>query len=146
MGFFVLYGIYNNNMYTEERIKKVNKIIKDMVFSYEGEIYSGLNVEVDFQFQITGVKQMISVGDWHDHLVVDITIIDGDKRFGILHKLSDSLSIKDYRLLSGLNRVISEELAYFFNGDFRVHIPNDSVKISDEYQEKINDIDLTKPL
>jgi hypothetical protein len=47
----------------------------------------------------------------------------------------------------GLNRVISEELVYFFNGDYvRVHIPNDSVKISDEYQEKIDGIDLTKPL
>lgn len=134
-------------MYTEEKIRKVNKIIKDMVFSYKGEIYSGMNVEVDFQFQIKGVKPMISVGDWHDYLVVGITIIDGDKIFGILHKLSDSLSIKDYRLLSGLNRVISEELVYFFNGDYvRVHIPNDSVKISDEYQEKIDNIDFTKPL
>lgn len=118
-----------------------------MVFSYKGEIYSGMNVEVDFQFQITGVKPMISVGDWYDYLVVDITIIDGDKRFSILHKLSNSLSIKDYRLLSGLNHIISEELVYFFNGDYvRVHIPNDSVKISSEYKEKIDDIDLTKPL
>lgn len=135
-------------MYSEEKIRKVNKVIKDMVFSYKGEIYGGINVEVDFQFQITGVKRMISVGDWYDYLVVGITIVDGDKRFGILYKLTDFLSIKDYKLLSGLNRIISEELVYFFNGDYvRVHMPkNGAVKISDEYQEKIDGIDLTKPL
>ena len=130
-------------MYTEEKIRKVNKIIKDMVFSFEGEIVSGINVKVDFQFKITGVKPMISVGEWYDYIVVDVTIIDGDMRFSVLHKLSDSLSIKDYRLWSGLINAISDELLYFFNGDYvRIHIPKDGVKINDEYQEEINNIDL----
>ena len=130
-------------MYTEEKLRRINKVIKDMVFSFEGEVGSGMNVKVDFQFKITGVKPMISLGEWYDYIVVDVTIIDGDMRFSVLHKLSDSLSIKDYRLWAGLINTISDELLYFFNGDYvRIHILKDGVRISDEYQEEINNIDL----
>ena len=102
-------------VYTEEKLRRINKVIKDMVFSFEGEVGSGMNVKVDFQFKITGVKPMISLGEWYDYIVVDVTIIDGDMRFSVLHKLSDSLSIKDYRLWAGLINTISDELLYFFN-------------------------------
>ena len=134
-------------MYTEEKLRRVNKVIKDMVFTYEGQLIVGLDwkAKFDYQFQIKGVRQMISVGELYDYLMVDVTIIDGDMRFSVLHKLSDSLSIKDYRLWTGLINTISDELLYFFNGDYvRIHIPKDGVRISDEYNEKIDNFNYEK--
>ena len=76
-------------MYTEEKLRRVNKVIKDMVFTYEGQILigSGWKTKFDYQFQIKGVRQMISVGELYDYLMVDVTIIDGDKMFLVSAKL-----------------------------------------------------------
>ena len=133
-------------MFSEEKIRKVNKVIKDMVFDCEGEIHTGMYVNIEYQFQITGTKKMISVGEWYDFLVVDITIVDGDKRFDILSKLMPDLITKEYRLLVNLDMSISDELTYFFNGNNpKIHIPSGGVKLSDDYQNKINNMDLTNP-
>lgn len=132
-------------MYTEEKIRRVNKIIKDMIFECKGEIHSGMFVTVEYQFQITGVKKMISVGEWYDFLVVDVTIVDGDKRFDVLGKIMPEFVTKEYRLLVNLDRSISEELEYFFDGSQpRIHIPNGGVKLSDEYLRKIDELNLSK--
>lgn len=132
-------------MYTEEKLRRVNKIIKDMVFECKGEIHSGMFVTVEYQFQITRVKKMISVGEWYDFLVVDVTIVDGDKRFDVLSKIMPEFVTKEYRLLVNLDRSISEELEYFFDGSQpRINIPNGGVKLSDEYLRKINELDLSK--
>ena len=132
-------------MYTEEKLRRVNKIIKDMVFECKGEIHSGMFVTVEYQFQITRVKKMISVGEWYDFLVVDVTIVDGDKRFDVLSKIMPEFVTKEYRLLVNLDRSISEELEYFFDGSQpRIHIPNGGVKLSEEYQRKIDEMRITK--
>lgn len=56
-----------------------------------------------------------------------------------------NLITEEYRLLVNLDRSISEELEYLFDGSQpRIHIPRGGVKLSKEYQEKINNIDLTK--
>ena len=133
-------------MYTEEKIRRVNKIIRDMIFECKGEVNIGLTVNVEYQFRITGVKKMISVGDWYDFLVVDVTIVGGDERFNILCKIMPELVTKDYRLLVNLDKSISEELEYFFDGSQpRIHIPRGEVKLSDEYLRKIDELDLQKP-
>lgn len=128
-------------MYTEEKLKKVNKIIKDMVFTFEGYIFEDIQVQVDYQFQITGVKKMISVGEYYDYLTVDIEVVGGDKRFDVWMKISP-IFLNDYKMLHNFNKSISDELQYFFGSDYvRVDIPKGSVKLSDEYQEEINNID-----
>lgn len=132
-------------MYTEEKLRRVNKVIKDMVFTYEGQIVIGLDwkTNFDYQFQIKGVRQMISVGELYEYLMVDVTIIDGDKMFLISVKLMGSSFTNDYLFKNNLSTSISEELQYFFGSDYvRVNIPKGSIKLSDEYQEKINKIDL----
>ena len=129
-------------MYTEEKLKKVNKIIKDMVFTFEGEIFEDIQVQVDYQFQITGVKKMISVGEFYDYLTVDIKVVDGDKRFDVWMKISPTF-LNDYKMLGNFHSSISDELQYFFGSDYvRVNIPKGSLKLSDEYREEINNIDL----
>jgi len=129
-------------MYTEEKLKKVNKIIKDMVFSFEGEIFENMQVQVDYQFQITGVKKMISVGEFYDYLTVDIEVVGGDKRFDVWMKISPTF-LNDYIMTGNFHSSISDELQYFFGSDYvRVSIPKGSLKLSDEYKEEINNIDL----
>lgn len=133
-------------MYTEDKIKRVNKIIKDMVFNYHGEILHGTDTkfQFDYQFQIKGVRPMISVGEWYDYLTVDVTIIDGSKNFITLVKLFSPI-INDYHLKNKLSVDISEELQYFFGSEIvRITLDKDksSIRFSDELQEKIELTDL----
>ena len=136
-------------MYTEEKLRRVNKVIKDMVFIYEGQLIVGLEwkAKFDYQFQIKGVRQMISVGELYDYLMVDVTIIDGDKMFLVSAKLMGSLITNEYLLKNNLSTSISEELEYFFGSDYvRVTLDKEksSIKLSDELKEKINNFNYEK--
>lgn len=130
-------------MYTEDKLRKVNKIIKDMVFTYEGQIIVGFDwkAKFDYQFQIKGVRQMISVGEYYDYLMVDVTIIDGDKMFLVSAKLMGTFITDEYLFKNNLSMNISEELQYFFGSDYvRVTLDKEksSIKLSDELKEKID--------
>lgn len=136
-------------MYTEEKLRRVNKVIKDMVFTYEGQLIVGLDwkTKFDYQFQIKGVRQMISVGEWYDYLMVDVTIIDGDKMFLVASKLMGSSITNEYRLVNNLSTSISEELQYFFGSDYvRITLDKEksSIKLSDELKEKINNFNFER--
>ncbi len=127
-------------MYTEEKLRRVNNVIKDMVFTFEYEIFEDIQVQVDYQFQITGVKKMISVGEYYDYLTVDIEVVGGDRRFDLWMKISP-IFLTNYKMLNNFNRSISEELQYFFGSDYvRVDIKKASIKLSEEYQEKIENL------
>jgi hypothetical protein len=130
-------------MYTEEKLRRVNKVIKDMVFTYEGEfmVGSGTKIRFDYQFQIKGVRQMISVGELYDYLMVDVTIIDVDKMFLVFAKIMWSSITDEYYLKNRLSQSISEELQYFFGSDYvRITLDKEksSIKLSDELKEKID--------
>ena len=136
-------------MYTEEKLRRVNKVIKDMVFTYEGRLIIGLDwkTKFDYQFQIKGVRQMISVGELYDYLMVDVTIIDGDKMFLVSAKLMGSSFANDYGFKNNLSTSISEELQYFFGSDYvRVTLDKEksSIKLSDELKEKIDNFNYEK--
>jgi hypothetical protein len=140
---------YVSDIYTEEKLRRVNKVIKDMVFTYEGRIIVGLEwkTKFDYQFQIKGVRQMISVGELYDYLMVDVTIIDGDKMFLAASKLMGDSITNEYRLKNNLSTSISEELQYFFGSDYvRVTLDKDksSIKLSDELKEKINNFNFER--
>ena len=130
-------------MYTEEKLRRVNKVIKDMVFTYEGQLIVCFDwkSKFDYQFQIKGVRQMISVGELYDYLMVDVTIIDGDKMFLVSAKLMGSLITNEYLLKNNLSTHISEELQYFFGSDYvRITLDKEksSINLSDELKEKID--------
>lgn len=137
-------------MYTEEKLRRVNKVIKDMVFTYEGKIFTpDLDIKFQYQFKITGQRKMISVGDYYDFLIVSVKIIGGDKDsiiiFNIFDKMGSNVT-KDYMLINRLSREISEELQYFFGSDpVRVHFGDNAITFGDEYQQEINDMDIIKP-
>ena len=136
-------------MYTEEKLRRVNKVIKDMVFTYEGQLMVGLEwkAKFDYQFQIKGVRQMISVGELYDYLMVDVTIIDGDKMFLVSAKLMGSSFTNEYLFKNNLSTSISEELQYFFGSDYvRVTLDKEksTIKLSDELKEKINNFNFER--
>ena len=132
-------------MISEKHIERINKVIKDMVFDYDGKIFTpDLNIEFQYQFIITGQRRMISVGEYYDHLDVLVEIIDGNERttkfFVVFKTLNDNLN-KDYILTNYLGNSISDELSYFFSEDY-VRVRLVKIQFSEEYNQKIDDMSL----
>ena len=132
-------------MISEKHIERINKVIKDMVFDYNGKIFTpDLNIEFQYQFIITGQRRMISVGEYYDHLDVLIEIVDGNERttkfFVVFKTLNDNLN-KDYMLNNYLGNSISDELSYFFSEDY-VRVRLVKIQFSEEYNQKIDDMSL----
>ena len=128
-------------MISEKHIERINKVIKDMVFEFEGEIFTpDLSVKFEYQFAITGQRKMISVGEYYDYLDVLVEIIDADehstKLLAVFKLLNNDVN-NDYILKTRLDNALSEELSYFFNESY-VRVQIVKVQIGDELQEKIN--------
>jgi hypothetical protein len=128
-------------MISEKHIEKINNVIKDMVFDYNGESLDGVYVNFKYQFKIIGQRQLISVGELYDHLQILVKIIDGDEKSTVIFAVFKSLNVnitKEYRLRNSLDRNVSEELSYFFGVD-GVRVIISDIEFSEEYEEKIND-------
>ena len=132
-------------MISEKHIERINKVIKDMVFDYDGKIFTpDLNIDFQYQFIITGQRRMISVGEYYDYLDVLVEIIDGNERttkfFVVFKTLNDNLN-KNYMLNNYLRNSISDELSYFFSEDY-VRVRLVKIQFSEEYNQKIDDMSL----
>lgn len=128
-------------MISQKHIEKINKVIKDMVFDFSGEMVTpSLKVDFQYQFELIGQRRMISVGEYYDFINVLVEIIDMDERtkkiFSVLKALETNLST-DYRLNNYIERSISEELQYFFSGDY-VRVKIVDIELSEELKEKID--------
>jgi len=128
-------------MISEKHIERINKVIKDMVFEFEGNIFTpDLSVKFEYQFAITGQRKMISVGEYYDYLDVLVEIIDADehsiKLLAVFSLLKNNVN-NDYILKTRLDNALSEELSYFFNESY-VRVQIVKVQIGDELQDKIN--------
>jgi hypothetical protein len=129
-------------MISEKHIQRINNVIKDMVFEFEGEVFTpDLKIKFDYQFTITGQRQMISVGEYYDYLDILVEIVDADehsiKLLAVFKLLNNDVN-KDYILKTRLNTALSEELSYFFNESY-VRVTIVGVEIGEELQEKIED-------
>jgi len=133
-------------MISEKHIERINKVIKDMVFEFEGNIFTpDLSVKFEYQFAITGQRKMISVGEYYDYLNVLVEIVDADERslkfLAIYNILKNDIN-KDYILKTRLDNVLSEELSYFFNESY-VRVMIVKIQFSEELKNKI-DVILTE--
>jgi hypothetical protein len=130
-------------MISEKHIERINKVIKDMVFEFEGNIFTpDLRVNFDYQFTITGQRQMISVGEYYDYLDVLVEIVDADEKslkFLAVYNLLKNDINKDYILKTRLDNAISEELSYFFNESY-VRVMIVKIQFSEELKNKIDDV------
>ena len=130
-------------MISEKHIERINKVIKDMVFEFEGNIFTpDLSVKFEYQFAITGQRQMISVGEYYDYLDVLVKIVDADDRsikFIAVYSLLKNDINKDYILKTRLDNALSEELSYFFNESY-VRVMIVKIQLSEELKNKIDDV------
>jgi len=127
-------------MISEKHIERINKVIKDMVFEFEGNIFTpDLRVKFEYQFAITGQRKMISVGEYYDYLDVLVEIIDADehsiKLLAVFSLLKNNVN-NDYILKTRLDNALSEELSYFFNESY-VRVQIVKVQIGEELKNKI---------
>jgi hypothetical protein len=133
-------------MISEKHIERINNVIKDMVFEFEGEIFTpDLKIKFDYQFAITGQRQMISVGEYYDYLDILVEIVDADEHFIKLlavFKLLNNDVNNDYILKTRLDNALSEELSYFFNESY-VRVKIVKVQIGEVLKNKI-DVILTE--
>ena len=130
-------------MISEKHIERINKVIKDMVFEFEGNIFTpDLSVKFEYQFVITGQRKMISVGEYYDYLEVLVEIVDADDRsikFIAVYSLLKNNINKDYILKTRLDNALSEELSYFFNESY-VRVMIVKIQLSEELKNKIDDV------
>jgi hypothetical protein len=129
-------------MISEKHIERINKVIKDMVFEFEGNIFTpDLSVKFEYQFAITGQRKMISVGEYYDYLEILVEIVDTDEKslkfLAIFNLLKNDIN-KDYILKTRLDNAISEELSYFFNESY-VRVMIVKIQFSEELKNKIDD-------
>jgi hypothetical protein len=133
-------------MISEKHIERINNVIKDMVFDYDGNIFTpDLRVKFEYQFAITGQRKMISVGEYYDFLDVLVEIVDADEKslkvLAIYSLLKNDIN-KDYILKIHLDNALSEELSYFFNESY-VRVMIVKIQLSEELKNKI-DVILTE--
>jgi hypothetical protein len=64
-------------MLSKKNIDKINNLVSKKKFKYTGELISGVDIktDIDYTFKITGYKKMISVGEYYDYVLLNVTII-----------------------------------------------------------------------
>lgn len=134
-------------MILEKHIKRINNVIKDMVFEYDGPFFhynESSNFKFKYQFVISGQRKMISVGEYYDYLEIFVEIIGGNHNTNTIFKIFDTLNenLKDqYVIKINLERHITEELRYFF-GSEPIRLFFVKIQASDEYREEIKNYKL----
>jgi hypothetical protein len=101
-------------MFTKEEISKINKTLANQEFETPVYIYPDdqSNTSVTYKFEIVGTKPMISVGEWYDYVVYDITILDANETL----KKWMSIAIKifyEYKT----DEPLKQRLEYFLKKD-----------------------------
>ena len=63
-------------MISEKQVNLINKIASKDTFKYTGELTQGVDqpADIDYKFRITGHKKMMSVGEYYDYLLLEVTI------------------------------------------------------------------------
>jgi hypothetical protein len=136
-------------MFSEKEIEKINRFLSDQTFECSSQLIGGRDVPLfnfEYQFAITGIKQMISVGDWYDNVKVYVEIIDIEDRhkqfYGIMgrgysrEQLTNIFFKKEYIFTHSLNECISDTLKHFTSDQF-VRIFFDNIIISDNLFDEI---------
>lgn len=123
-------------MISQNLIEKINELVGDKTFKYSGELIPGATtiISIEYKFKITGVKQMISVGEYYDFLLINVIITglndplsrlvfgfdENNKHFDFEKMFKTQL----YPFYNGLNQAISSYLRFFDNDYVRITINN----------------------
>lgn len=150
-------------MFTQEEISKINKSISKQKFDTSVYVYPGgdeVDKSVTYTFEIVGIRPMISVGEWYDYVVYDITILDASEtlkkwmsiaiKIFYEYKTEEPLKQrleyflkKDSYILRRVNEDIGNTLGYYHTGDYTRSTMRD-VYISDKLVEEIKNTVIEK--
>ena len=136
-------------MFTEKEIEKINRFLSDQTFECSSQLMGGIDMPLfnfEYQFAITGIKQMISVGDWYDNVKVYVEITDIEDKYKLFYgimgrdynkeELTNIFFKKEYVFTHSLNGCISDTLKHFTSDQF-VRIFFDNIIISDNLFDEI---------
>lgn len=142
-------------MFTEKEIEKINRFLSNQTFECSSSLAGGMDMPLfnfEYRFTITGIRKMISVGEWYDFARVYVEIIDIENQFkkfyGILgkhydkEKLTNIFFKQEYVFTHRLNECISETLKHFTSDEF-VRISFDNIIMSDDLYDEIKNTEDT---
>ena len=150
-------------MFTQEEISKINKSISKQEFDTSVYVYPGgdeVDKSVTYTFEIVGIRPMISVGEWYDYVVYDITILNASEtlkkwmsmaiKIFYEYKTEEPLKQrleyflkKDSYILRRVLDDIDNTLGYYHTGDYTRSTMRD-VYISDKLVEEIKNTVIEK--
>jgi len=114
-------------MLSKKNIDKINNLVSKKKFKYTGALISGVDIktDIDYTFKITGYKKMISVGEYYDYVLLNVTIIGAHDHLSKMifsperteqgEILANVFESKLYKFYSDLNLEISNFLRIFDN-------------------------------
>ena len=136
-------------MFSEKEIEKINRFLSDQTFECSSQLMGGIEMPLfnfEYQFAITGIKQMISVGEWYDYVKVYVEISNVEEKFKRFYSIMGSnynkeeftniFFKKEYFFTHRLNECISETLKHFTSEPF-VRINTDNIILSDDLYDEI---------
>jgi ferritin-like protein len=112
-------------MLSKKNIDKINNLVSKKKFKYTGELISGTEIksDIDYTFKITGYKKMMSVGEYYDYTLINVTIIGVNDHLSKLifspdqteqgEMMAKSFESRLYKFYSDLNLEIREFLSIF---------------------------------
>jgi len=101
----------------------MNRFLEKKDFKFVGPIIYGTNIpdsDIDFKVKVIGTKEMISVGDYYDYTVVEITLVRLNDKLSKLF-YSDFNSSRFYELSHGIESYVRSILKPF-DIDVRVKV------------------------
>lgn len=150
-------------MFTQEEISKINKSISKQEFDTPVYIYPDgdeVGKSVTYTFEIVGIRPMISLGEWYDYVVYDITILDASEtlkkwisiaiKIFYEYKTDEPLKQrleyflkKDSYILRRVLDDIDNTLGYYHTGDY-IRATMNNVYVSDKLVEEIKNTVIEK--
>lgn len=152
-------------MFTPKEIQALNRSISNEEFETKVYLYPESRSESDdksvtYSFKIVGIKPMISVGEWYDYAMYDVTILDANEtlkkwmsiaiKIFYQYKTEEPLKQrleyflkKDSYILRTVNADIDNTLEYYHTGDYSRSTMRD-VYVSDELVEEIKNTVIEK--
>jgi hypothetical protein len=112
-------------MISEKAVSLINKIVSKKTFKYTDEIISGVDIkaDIDYKFQITGHRKMMSVGEYYDYLLLKVVITGVHDPLSLMlfdptpteegKIIAKSFEQRLYKFYSDLNKDIQDYLRYF---------------------------------
>jgi hypothetical protein len=144
-------------MISEKQVKLINKIASKETFKYTGELIQGVDqpADIDYKFIITGHKKMMSVGEYYDFLLLEVTITGANDPVSKLiftpqstdtgKAVARMFESQLYGFYSRLNQEIMNYLRYFNDsGEEFVRTTIDELKFDMKKPENITESRMSK--